>query len=112
VFVFDNSSARGDMPFPSYRDANGWDNPRAAGHLRDQDKAPMLPSASSSSDGGGGAGGGDMQLDIEEIYVALHLVCTVCRAVILGYNAHEKNNPGQEGQLLKFSELVAILPTG
>ena len=55
----------------------------------------------------------DVQLDIEEIYIALHLVCTVCRAVILGYNAYEKQYPGQqEGKLLKFSELVTILPTG
>lgn len=110
-FIFENGCPEEqDLPFPSYQDARSWDNSCAAesksaknGPCRSVCFFPSSPEMSNAS----------LQLEIEEIYVVLHLICTVCRAVILGYNACEKvRGTLPDGELLKFSELLSILPTG
>lgn len=110
LFVFENSfPGEEDVPFPSYAGAACWDG---AGGMKAKGKrnngTKKTPSFYESTT----PSSSDMHLDIEEIYVVLHLVCTICRAVILGYNAHEKKYGVSDGRQLKFSELIAILPTG
>lgn len=95
------------MPFPSYKDAKTW-GLMSASQPRQVQKRHNQPFPSTSE-----MDVTNLQLEIEEIYVVLHLVCTLCRAVILGYNAWEKCRAGlSDGELLKFSELIALLPTG
>jgi hypothetical protein len=52
-------------------------------------------------------------LDVEELCISLHLICTICRIFIAGYNA-AANHPSFKSlkQPLKFSELSSLLPTG
>jgi hypothetical protein len=53
-------------------------------------------------------------IEADELYILLHLVCTICRAIILGYNAIEKSNASnpKHNSGVTFSELASAMPTG
>jgi hypothetical protein len=52
-------------------------------------------------------------LDLEELCISLHLICTICRLFIAGYNAAANHaSYKSSNQPLKFSELSSLLPTG
>ena len=58
-----------------------------------------------------------VQLEAEEVCIAMHLICTICRAVVLAYNVVEKQNGMSSDNskslpVLTFSELISVLPTG
>ncbi len=101
VFVYDNFKRK--MPFPSYKASKMWDSPK---------DVPVDQKKWNGSEEYYSDLSSDLQMDLEEICISLHLVCIICRAVILGYNALEKQDRQYDGRLLKFSELLALLSSG